>query len=54
VVTAAGSLVGLGAGVGYAALMLAGLESWWLAAVSTPFLSLHFTRQSLLIGYFSA
>jgi ABC-type lipoprotein release transport system permease subunit len=53
VVTAAGSLLGLGAGVGYAALMLAGLESWWLAAVSTPFLSLHFTRQSLLIGYFS-
>jgi len=53
VVIAAGSLLGLGAGVGYAALMLAGLESWWLAAVSTPFLSLHVTARSLLIGYFS-
>jgi len=52
-VTAAGSLLGLAVGVGYAALMLAGLQSWWLAAVTTRFLSLHVTLRSLSIGYAS-
>ena len=52
-VTAAGSLLGLAVGVGYAALMLAGLQTWWLAAVTTRFLSLHVTLRSLSIGYAS-
>jgi len=51
VVAAAGSLVGLGAGIGYAALLIAGLHTWWLAAVVTPFLQLYVTWPSLAIGY---
>ena len=51
VVAAFGSLLGVAGGMGYAASMLAGLRTWWLAAVSTPFLRLHVTSMSLLIGY---
>lgn len=46
----AGGLLGALAGVGYAWLMLVGLRTWWLGAVSTPFLELHLTARSLLIG----
>lgn len=56
VVAAAGSLVGIAAGVAYAALMLAALtsEHWWLAAVGTPFLRLHAGNPATyLIGYSS-
>ena len=55
-VAVAGSLLGVPAGVGYAALMLLGLRTWWVAAVVTPFLQLHLTPPghvvpiSLLIG----
>ena len=52
-VAAAGSLLGVPAGIGYAALMLLGLKTWWLAAVVTPFLRLHITAASLAIGYAS-
>lgn len=52
-VAAAGSLIGVPAGVGYAALMLLGLRTWWLAAVVTPFLRIHVTTASLLIGFAS-
>ncbi|HOW71885.1 MAG TPA: ABC transporter permease [Phycisphaerae bacterium] len=45
-----GCLFGLAAGVGYAGLMLAGLRSWWSAAVHAPFLRLHVGSLSLLIG----
>lgn len=48
-----GSLLGVPAGIGYAALMLLGLRWWWLAAVVTPFLRLHFTWASLIIGFVS-
>jgi hypothetical protein len=51
VVAALGSLAGLALGIGYAALLLAGLHTLWLAAVVTPFLQLHMTWQSLGIGY---
>ncbi|MEX1040271.1 MAG: ABC transporter permease [Pirellulaceae bacterium] len=40
-VTAIGMIVGCLLGVGYAWLMLAGLRTWWLDAVVTPFLQLH-------------
>jgi hypothetical protein len=33
--------------------MLAGLRSWWVAAITTPFLQLYVSPASLLIGYFS-
>ncbi|MCL4192318.1 MAG: ABC transporter permease [Thermoguttaceae bacterium] len=46
-------LLGVGAGVGYAALMLAGLETLWLDAIVTPFLTLHTTVTSLAVGFVS-
>ena len=52
-VAAVGSLLGVLAGIGYAALMLLGLQTCWLAAVATPFLQLHLTALSLAIGYAS-
>ena len=45
-VALAGSLAGAMAGVGYAALMLLGLRTWWLPAIGTPFLSLYISWQS--------
>jgi ABC-type antimicrobial peptide transport system permease subunit len=53
VVTAVGSLVGVAAGLGYAWLMLRGLSTWWLGAISTPFLQLYVTPQSLALGFLS-
>ncbi|MFZ1935792.1 MAG: FtsX-like permease family protein [Thermoguttaceae bacterium] len=49
-VAAAGGLLGVAGGIGYAALMLLGLRSWWLAAIATPFLRLYVTPTSLAIG----
>ena len=49
-VALAGSLIGTLAGVGYAALMLFGLRTWWLPAIGTPFLTLHVSWQSPAIG----
>ncbi len=45
-----GGVLGVAAGVAYAWLMLAGLRTWWVAAVSAPFLQLHVTGVSLVIG----
>lgn len=53
IVTLVASLVGIVVGVAYAWLMIAGLRTWWVAAVSTPFLELYVTPKSLVIGYFS-
>ena len=50
VVAAVGSLVGVPLAAGYAALLLLGLRTLWLAAVVTPFLRLHVTAASLTIG----
>ncbi len=50
-VAALAAAAGVGLGLGYAALMLAGLKSWWLAAVVTPFLQLHASPASLAVGY---
>lgn len=47
---AIGSLLGVAGAVGYAWLMLAGLRSWWTAAVNAPFLQLHVQLLSLIIG----
>ncbi len=52
-VAIAGSLIGTLAGVGYAALMLFGLRTWWLPAIGTPFLTLHVSWPSPLIGFAS-
>jgi ABC-type antimicrobial peptide transport system permease subunit len=46
-----GAAIGLLAARGYAWLMLAGLRSWWSDAVNTPFLRLHDSATSYVIGY---
>ncbi len=51
VVAAVGASVGVVLGVLYAWLMVFGLRTWWLAAVSTPFIQLHVGWMSLLIGW---
>jgi putative ABC transport system permease protein len=59
VVSALGGLVGVPAGVGYAALMILGLRTWWVKAVVTPFLHVYLRSPgrhlpwSLVIGYAS-
>ena len=53
VVAALASLLGVVVGIGYAALLLTGLRTWWVAAVVVPFLQLHIAPLSLAIGYFS-
>ncbi|MFZ5833230.1 MAG: FtsX-like permease family protein [Planctomycetota bacterium] len=50
VVALAGSAVGVPLGVGYAALMLHGLRTWWHDAVNTSQLQLHVTGRALGIG----
>ena len=49
-ISALGAILGALAGIGYAALMLAGLRTWWLQAVVTPFLRLEWQPASLWIG----
>ncbi len=51
IVAAVGATVGIIAGVFYAWLMIFGLRTWWLAAISTPFIRLHISPQSLVIGW---
>ncbi len=50
-VAAVGASVGVVLGVLYAWLMVFGLRTWWLAAVSTPFIRLHVGWMSLVIGW---
>ncbi len=49
-VSALGAVLGVALGVGYAALMILGLRTWWVGAISTPFIELHLGWLSLLIG----
>ena len=49
-ISLAGCLVGLPAAVGYGALMVHGLRTWWSAAVGGSFLELHVGTLSLLLG----
>ena len=51
IVAAIGAAVGAVVGVLYAWLVIMGLCTWWVAAVATPFLRLHVTRESLVIGW---
>lgn len=52
-VAAAGALLGVAGGIAYAALMLWGLQTLWLDAVVTPFLTLHIRPLTLLLGILS-
>ena len=46
------AVLGVGFGIGYAALMITGLKTWWVDAVVTPFLELHVSPWSLVAGAF--
>lgn len=50
VVSVIGSVVGVLLGLLYARLMIAGLETWWLGAISVAFLKFSFTPLSIAIG----
>jgi ABC-type antimicrobial peptide transport system permease subunit len=50
-VAAIGGLVGLAIGAGYAQLMLYGLRTWWLGAITSPFVQFHVSPRSLGVGY---
>lgn len=45
-----GSLLGCLLAIGYAELMIYGLQTWWLPAIGTPFIEFHVSFWSLLIG----
>jgi ABC-type antimicrobial peptide transport system permease subunit len=45
-----GTLLGLAGALGYAALMMWGLRTWWVNAVGTTNLALHVSPLSLLLG----
>jgi ABC-type antimicrobial peptide transport system permease subunit len=51
IVAAVGATVGVAAGVLYAWLVVLALTTWWVAAISTPFLRLHLGWLSLVIGW---
>jgi ABC-type antimicrobial peptide transport system permease subunit len=50
IVVCGGALLGIICGIAYAALMLLALETVWVEAIGTPFLSLHVTPRSLAIA----
>lgn len=50
IVLLTGSVLGLFAAIGYAALMVYGLRTWWIGAIGTQFLELHVQAASLVIG----
>lgn len=45
-----GSLLGCLFAVGYAQLMIFGLQTWWLPAIGTPFMQLHVNLLNLITG----
>lgn len=49
-VAVAGAGLGIILGLGYAWLMIAALKTWWVGAISSPFLSFSFSALSLIIG----
>ena len=51
IVAGIGSLIGVVLGIGYAKLMLLGLTTWWVDAITTAFLEFSWTWRSLILGY---
>lgn len=45
-----GSVLGAALGAAYAAAMVHGLRTWWVAAISTPFLQWHAAPSSFVLG----
>jgi len=50
VLAVAGAVMGVGVALGYGALILLGLRSWWIGAVGTRLLSLHASVPPLALG----
>ena len=50
IIASIGSILGCGLAIGYGKLMIFGLQTWWLPAIGTPFIKLHVSVWSLLIG----
>ena len=50
VVAALGAAGGAALGIAYAAMMVHGLNTWWVDATAAPFLELHVTARSIAIG----
>ncbi|MGB7324570.1 MAG: FtsX-like permease family protein [Rubripirellula sp.] len=50
VVASVGVLIGIAGGIAYAMFVLWALRSWWVGAVTVPFLTFHWTVKSLAIG----
>ena len=48
-----GAILGVAIGIGYAWLMIWGLRTWWLGAISKPIIELHIGPVSILIGVVS-
>lgn len=53
IVSLLGAVIGILLGIGYAWLMIWGLSTWWVGAISRPFLHLAITPMSLTIGLLS-
>ena len=51
IVCAFGATLGVFLGLGYAYLMIAGLRSWWIGAITISFLEYHANPLSLVIGW---
>lgn len=49
-IAALGTIVGVAAGVLYAAAVLWALKTWWVGAVTVPFLNFYWSATSLLMG----
>jgi len=54
VLAGAGTVIGIAAAIGYAALIMYGLRTWWVGAVGTTKLALHVAPQWLAIGALGA
>lgn len=50
VIASAGSLLGTLFGLSYARILVYGLTTWWVDAVTVPFLTLHISPRSLVLG----
>ncbi|HEV3215584.1 MAG TPA: ABC transporter permease [Vicinamibacterales bacterium] len=50
VLSVIGSVLGVAGALGYGALMMTGLRTWWIDAVGTRALTLHVTPLSLILG----
>lgn len=50
IIAVVGVILGVAGGIAYAVLVLAALRSYWVGAVTVPFLTFHATATSLMIG----